>query len=228
MKQAYFIGLDTHGSFCVMEAVDGEGHTVQRGRCATNIAVLRAMLQKVPRPCHLVFEEGPLANWLYRNLQDVVDWITVSEPRRNRLISCEGDKDDPLDAAKLAHLLRSGHVKAVHQTQTLDDVESPRQWRRSPQIVGALAGESPAQERHPGSGEVGDRPGPEPVRRPVSEMDRTGPVGGDGEAQRGAEFVGDDLGPVEEQHGLRTAMGGSERSVAARDREFAGADASIT
>lgn len=120
MKQAYFIGLDTHGSFCVMEAVDYDGQVVKRDRCPTSIAVVRAMLQKVPRPCHLVFEEGPLANWLYRNLKGVVDSITVSEPRRNRLISCDGDKDDPLDAAKLAQLLRSKHIKAVHQTETLD------------------------------------------------------------------------------------------------------------
>src|SRR5882724_4519331 len=79
------------------------------------------MLDKAPTPRHLVFEEGPLANWLYRNLSDHVDSLTVAEPRRNRLISCEGDKDDPVDAEKLAHLLRGGFVKAVHQTATLDE-----------------------------------------------------------------------------------------------------------
>lgn len=120
MSRAYFIGLDTHGSFCAMAVVDGTGHVERRGRCATTISKLLELLSKVPRPRHLVFEEGPLANWLYRNLRDEVDSLTVAEPRRNRLIFCEGDKDDPVDAEKLANLLRGGYVKGVHQTDTLD------------------------------------------------------------------------------------------------------------
>lgn len=120
MKREYFIGLDTHGSFCEMAVVDHEANVVKRGRCVTKLANLRDMLAKVPRPCHLVFEEGPLANWLYRNLQGAADSISVAEPRRNRLISCDGDKDDPLDAEKLGHLLRGKNIKAVHQTATLE------------------------------------------------------------------------------------------------------------
>jgi transposase len=46
--------------------------------------------------------------------------MVVSEPRRNRLIATEGDKDDDLDAEKLAQLLRGGYVKVVHQVQTLE------------------------------------------------------------------------------------------------------------
>jgi transposase len=121
MKREYFIGLDTHGSFCEMAVIASNGKLVQRGNCKTTISALREMLDQVPTPRHLTFEEGPLANWLYRNLTDHVDSLTVAEPRRNRLISCEGDKDDPVDAEKLGQLLRGGFVKAVHQTATLDE-----------------------------------------------------------------------------------------------------------
>lgn len=121
MKREYFIGLDTHGSFCEMAVIAGNGNLVQRGNCKTTISALREMLDQVPTPRHLAFEEGPLANWLYRNLTDHVDSLTVAEPRRNRLISCDGDKDDPVDAEKLAQLLRGGFIKAVHQTATLDE-----------------------------------------------------------------------------------------------------------
>lgn len=121
MKRQYFIGLDTHGSFCEMAVITSNGNLVQRGKCQTTIAALREMLGQVPAPRHLVFEEGPLANWLYRNLGDQVASLTVAEPRRNRLIACEGDKDDPVDAEKLGQLLRGGFVKAVHQTATLDE-----------------------------------------------------------------------------------------------------------
>ena len=120
MKRDCFIGLDTHGSFCAMAVVDGNGKLLRRGQCATTISKLRELLDKVPRPRHLAFEEGPLANWLYRNLQNDVDSLIVAEPRRNRLICCEGDKDDPVDAEKLANLLRGGYLKGVHQTETLD------------------------------------------------------------------------------------------------------------
>jgi transposase len=121
MKRGYFIGLDTHGSFCEMAVVTSDGKLVQRGNCQTAISVLREMIGKVPAPRHLVFEEGPLANWLYRNLVEHVEALTVAEPRRNRLIACEGDKDDPIDAEKLADLLRGGYVKSVHQTESLEE-----------------------------------------------------------------------------------------------------------
>jgi transposase len=121
MKPWNFIGLDTHGSFCEITVVRSDGTVVQRGNCKTTIPVLRERIGKVPAPRHLVFEEGPLANWLYRNLVEHVEALTVAEPRRNRLIACEGDKDDPIDAGKLADLMRGGFVKSVHQTKTLDE-----------------------------------------------------------------------------------------------------------
>ena len=48
--------------------------------------------------------------------------MVVSEPRRNRLIAKGGDKDDDLDAEKLAQLLRGGYVKEVHQVKSLERV----------------------------------------------------------------------------------------------------------
>jgi transposase len=120
MKREHFIGLDSHGGFCQMSATNGSGKRLYQGKCPTTIAAVRELIEKVPRPRHLVFEEGPLANWLYRNLVDHVDSLTVAEPRRNRLIACDGDKDDPVDAEKLANLLRGGYIKGVHQTGTLE------------------------------------------------------------------------------------------------------------
>src|SRR6476620_9859237 len=120
MRREYFIALDTHGVFSEMAVVTNAGNLERRGRCNTTISTLRALIEPVPRPRHLTFEEGPLANWLYRNLKDKVDSLTVAEPRRNRLIASAGDKDDDVDAEKLAQLFRGGYIKAVHQTETLD------------------------------------------------------------------------------------------------------------
>jgi transposase len=120
MKRGHYIGLDTHAAFTELVAVNASGEVVRKEKCATNIPTLTALLRLIARPRFVVFEEGPLAGWLYRNLRGEVDELTVCEPRRNRLIAADGDKDDPIDARKLADLLRGGFVKVVHQTDTLE------------------------------------------------------------------------------------------------------------
>jgi transposase len=113
------IGIDVHCRFCEIAVVNGRGQVVRRERAATTIVALRPIVEAVSRPRSLVIEEGPQAGWLWRNLRPLVDDMTVSEPRRNRLIAKDGDKDDDLDAEKLAQLLRGGFVKAVHQCASL-------------------------------------------------------------------------------------------------------------
>src|SRR5215467_7217088 len=120
MKRGHFIGMDTHCQFCEIAVVNHSGALVRRDRCATCIPDLLKIIEQVPRPRSLVIEEGPLAGWLWRNLHEAMDRLVVSEPRRNRLIAKDGDKDDDLDAEKLAQLLRGGYVKTVHQVQTLE------------------------------------------------------------------------------------------------------------
>jgi transposase len=119
MNRRHFIGVDVHCKFSEVAAVNAMGKIIHRGRCATTIPALVEELAKVPRPRCVVFEEGPLADWLGRNLRGRVDDLVICEPRRNRLIARDGDKDDPLDAAKLAQLYRGGYVKAVHHGDSL-------------------------------------------------------------------------------------------------------------
>ena len=120
MLSEHFIALDTHCEFSEMVAVSASGRVVRRERCATTIPALATALATVRRPRTLTFEEGPLAGWLARNLGAHVDRLLVCEPRRNALIAKDSDKDDALDAEKLAQLLRGGYLKEVHQSQSLD------------------------------------------------------------------------------------------------------------
>jgi hypothetical protein len=77
---------------------------------------------------HLALEEGPLAGWLYRNLVDQVETLVVCNPRRNKLIAeDDGDKDDPIDAAKLAALRRGGYLRAVYHSREEDRVRL-KEW----------------------------------------------------------------------------------------------------
>jgi transposase len=120
MKRGHFIGTDVHCQFCETVVLNSAGNVTQKARCDTTISKLTEVIEAVPRPRFLVIEEGPLAGWLWRNLHRLVDEMVVSEPRRNRLISKEGDKDDDLDAEKLARLLRGGFIKPVHQCESLE------------------------------------------------------------------------------------------------------------
>ena len=120
MKRWHFIGADTHCLSCDLAVVNGGGQVIKRERCPTTIPALLEVVEGVPRPRALVIEEGPLAGWLSRQLGGVLDRMVVSEARRNRLICDEGDKDDPIDAEKLAQLLGGGFVKEVHQVGSLE------------------------------------------------------------------------------------------------------------
>jgi len=114
MRTSY-IGADVDSKMTHLTIDTGRG---KRLRCAvpTTIPALKAVLASAPGRKLLTFEEGPMAQWLYRNLKGVVDELIVCDPRRNRLISGDGDKADPIDADKLAELLRGRHLRAVHHS----------------------------------------------------------------------------------------------------------------
>ena len=116
----HYIAFDVHCAFTEVAVVTGSGQQTKRLQCETRIPALTEVLEAVPRPRRLTLEEGALADWLYRNLKPHVDELLVCEPRRNRLISQEGEKDDPLDAGKLAQLYRGGYLKAVHHPESLE------------------------------------------------------------------------------------------------------------
>jgi transposase len=57
-----------------------------------------------------------MAHWMWRNLKDHVDRIVVCDPRRNKLITHDGDKSDADDAAKLAEMLEGGYLREVYHS----------------------------------------------------------------------------------------------------------------
>jgi transposase len=112
--------MDTHCPHSELTVVAQTGPVKSKQRCPTTIPALVQAIEAVPRPRIVVFEEGPLADWLLRNLAGHADEIIACDPRRNHLIAKEGDKDDPIDSEKLAQLARGGYLKKVHHPQTLE------------------------------------------------------------------------------------------------------------
>ncbi len=108
----YYIGADVHSNNTEL-AVEQRGKIVARYSVPTTIPAISTVLSSLEGKKILAMEEGPMAGWLYRNLNQEVDKLIVSDPRHNKLITSEGDKDDKIDADKLAALLRGNFLKAV-------------------------------------------------------------------------------------------------------------------
>jgi transposase len=115
----HYIAFDVHCQFTEVAVMTPSGRVTRRTRCGTTIPELVEVLESIRQPRRLTFEEGPMADWLYRNLLGRVEELLVCDPRRNQLIAKEGEKDDSIDAAKLAELYRGGYLKAVHHPRSL-------------------------------------------------------------------------------------------------------------
>ncbi len=120
MSRMHFMGLDAHCTSSELKVVTASGRLIHSWRGPTTIPALTAAIQAVRRPRRLAIEEGAISDWLWRNLSPGVDQLIVCEPRRNHLIAKEGEKDDPLDAEKLAQLPRGGYLKPVHHPASFE------------------------------------------------------------------------------------------------------------
>lgn len=123
--ETYYIGADVHCNNTEL-AIERRGQIIQRHSVATDIRSISQVLEGLDGKKHLTFEEGPMAGWLYRNLRDKVDTLIVCDPRRNKLIADGGDKDDSIDAGKLAALLRGGFLSPVYHSDDESRVELKR------------------------------------------------------------------------------------------------------
>lgn len=119
LMATYYIGADVHSNNTEL-AIEKGGKIVDSYSVPTTIPAISTVLDSLQGKKLFAMEEGPMAGWLYRNLHEKVEQFIVSEPRRNKLITCDGDKDDKIDAHKLAVLLRGKFLKAVHHTDDSD------------------------------------------------------------------------------------------------------------
>ncbi len=122
----HYIGADVDSKMTNL-AVEKNGRIIRELCVPTTIPALRAAIESIPRRRAMTFEEGPMADWLARGLRPALDELLVCDPRRNDLISQDGDSDDRIDARKLASLLRGGFLRAVHHSDDPHRIEL-KQW----------------------------------------------------------------------------------------------------
>lgn len=126
--RTYYIGADVHSRFTEI-AIECNGKIIRRETVRTAVSNILEVLSSLNGNKFMVIEEGTMADWLYRNIMPHVDDFIVSDPRRNRLVAVDGDKDDKIDAAKLAALLRGGFLKPIYHTDDPHRAEF-KQWMR--------------------------------------------------------------------------------------------------
>ncbi len=121
-----YIGFDIDDKKVVACVLQDGGKDVY-ATVPLEVTAMRAWLanqRKSGHKVHLTFEVSGAAGWLYDELVDSVDSLTVSNPSKMTWIFRTTRKTDRIDARKQAVLLKLGEIPAVHMPSR--DV---RQWR---------------------------------------------------------------------------------------------------
>jgi transposase len=112
----HYIGMDCHITTLEFAVVDEAGRLVKANRVATSVNGFMEFVKKVPSPRTIYMEEGTLAVWALETCVRFREKLVITNPKQNHWIGSSGQKDDPLDALKLAQLARGGYIKQVHHS----------------------------------------------------------------------------------------------------------------
>src|SRR5437773_10278672 len=125
MSQEKYIGMDVHQASISVAVMDARGKLIIQYLLATKADTIQEYIQGLRGTLALTFEEGTSAAWLHDLLKPHVSRLVVCDPRKNALLK-DGNKNDRVDARKLAELLRNNQVKPVyhgkHGTRALKEL----------------------------------------------------------------------------------------------------------
>ncbi len=121
-----YIGFDIDDKktvACVVQKNKKDRYDTMR----TDVSVMKRWLEKQRQPrtkLHLTFEVSGQAGWLYDELIESVDTLTVSNPSKMTWIYRTAKKTDRIDSRKQAVLLQIDEIPKVHMPD-----KKVRQWR---------------------------------------------------------------------------------------------------
>src|SRR6202035_6133676 len=107
MNDAKYIGLDVHQATISVAVLDSPGALVMEAILETKAETILQFMHGLRGSLHVTLEEGTCAARLHDLLQPHVMQVLVCDPRKNALLKA-GNKNDRIDARKLADLLRAG------------------------------------------------------------------------------------------------------------------------
>jgi len=128
LNDTKYIGMDVHQATISVVVLDCTGHLVMESVIETKAATILQLLHGLSGSLHVTFEEGTCAAWLHDLLKPHVAKVVVCDPRKNALLKA-GNKNDRIDARKLADLFRSGLLSSVYHGE--NGVRTLRELARS-------------------------------------------------------------------------------------------------
>jgi transposase len=128
MNDAKYIGLDVHQATISAVVLDSTGKLVMESIVETKAATILQFVHGLRGSVHVTLEEGTCAAWLHDLLKPHVTEVLVCDPRKNALLQA-GNKNDRIDARKLADLLRTGLLSPVYHGE--NGVRTLRELARS-------------------------------------------------------------------------------------------------
>lgn len=107
-----YIGMDVHKESISIAVRNAAGKIVMESVIQTKASMILEFMDGLRGEVHVTFEEGTWSAWLYDLLKPHVEKLVVCDPRRNALLQ-EGNKNDRVDARKLAELLQNDQLRPV-------------------------------------------------------------------------------------------------------------------
>ena len=117
MDSAKYIGMDLHQATISVAVMNSAGKLTMESVIETNATTILQFIRGLRGTLHVTFEEGTCAAWLYDLVVPHVNKVVVCNPRQNALLKT-GNKNDRIDARKLAELLRSGLLSPVYHGES--------------------------------------------------------------------------------------------------------------
>ena len=112
-----YIGLDVHQATISVAVMDPTGKLVMECILETKASTILEFFAGLRGSLSVAFEEGTSAAWLYDLLKPHVARVVVCNPRKTALLK-HGNKNDRIDARKLANLLRLDSLEPVYHGET--------------------------------------------------------------------------------------------------------------
>jgi transposase len=102
-----YIGVDLHKQFCYMTAMDATGQVLDQRKVANESTSLRGYLERWSEPLALAVEACSFWPAFAETVEPLVQRLVLVHPQRVKAIASAKLKNDRVDSATLAHLLRT-------------------------------------------------------------------------------------------------------------------------
>ncbi len=109
-----YIGIDCHISSLDFAVVNVRGTVTQKAKVNTGVKEFMAFVKSIPKPRKIFIEEGELAGWMLETSLKFGEQLIITDPKINKWIGKAGQKNDRIDAEKLAQLARGKYIKEIY------------------------------------------------------------------------------------------------------------------